>query len=215
MRFWFIPEETPTVQHSPTLAALFTALSKAQGQIRPAIKDATNPHLRSKYADLASIWDACRDTLSAHGLSVSQWPVEAESGYMALTTVLGHESGEYMSSTYRMRLAKDDPQGSGSALTYMKRYALAAVLGIVGEDDDDGHAASQPRPARAAPRRLGDDDPIGAQHIVRLQDDLRTLGVHDALDFARRHLGASLEGLAHVTVQQARKLKQLAEDQAA
>ncbi|ADV67441.1 ERF family protein [Deinococcus maricopensis] len=199
--------DRPTLHHSPTLAALFTALSKAQGQIRPALKDATNPHLRSKYADLASIWDACRDTLTTHGLSVSQWPTQAESGYMALTTVLGHDSGEFISSTYRMRLAKDDPQGSGSALTYMKRYALAAVLGIVGEDDDDAHAATHPRPTRTAPRRLGDHEPIGAHHAERLHDELRALGIPEPLHYARTHLGADLPDLGHVTVAQARHLK--------
>ncbi|WP_293910222.1 ERF family protein [Deinococcus sp.] len=171
------------MKHSETLSALFAALSKAQAGIRPALKDAVNPHLKSKYADLGSVWEACRAPLAENGLSISQWPCEAPAGFMALTTVLAHSSGEYMMETYQMPLGKNDPQTAGSVLTYSKRYALTSVLGIVSGDDDDGHAASQPtRPAQArtqalqspAPRAAGPAEPSEA--LSKLHGQIKRAG---------------------------------------
>ena len=136
---------------SETIIELAKALAKAQGQIKPAIKDSENPHFRSKYADLSSVWDACRKPLTDNGLSVVQMPTDAPTpDSVALTTLLLHTSGEYISSTVSAPLTKKDAQAIGSALTYLRRYALSAIIGVVADDDDDGNAASRPHTNGAA-----------------------------------------------------------------
>lgn len=130
---------------SESIKELAAALAKAQGQLKPAIKDSENPHFKSKYADLGAVWEACRKPLSDNGLSIVQMPTDSsEPGRVALTTMLLHTSGEYLISTCSTRLQQDSAQGVGSALTYLRRYALAAMVGIVADIDDDGNAASQP-----------------------------------------------------------------------
>jgi len=139
-----------TTTQSPSVTALAVALAKAQAAIAPAVKDKTNPAFKSRYADLPSVWDACRKPLTDNGLSIVQMPVDAaEPGRVALTTILLHSSGEYISSTVSTRLNKDDAQGIGSALTYLRRYALSAVVGVVADEDDDGNAASRPQAREA------------------------------------------------------------------
>ncbi len=159
---------------------LFTALAKAQGLIEGAKKRNLNPHFKSKYADLASVWDACREELSSNGLSVIQNPVNAPPGHVALETTLAHESGESITQSYAMPI-KDpqNPQAVGSALTYMRRYALMAVVGIAPEDDDANAAKGQPSPAK--PAQPGKDwGPIKAEALESLDacktdTDKRTL----------------------------------------
>lgn len=104
-------------------------------------KDSTNPFFKSKYASLSNILDAINVPLNESGLSFCQFPTGAD----GLTTILMHgESGEFIEATYEMRPVKDDPQGRGSVLTYQRRYALASVLGLNIDDDDDANAASKP-----------------------------------------------------------------------
>ena len=138
------------MKHSESIALLAGALAKAQLQIEPASKNATNPHFRSHYADLASIWDACRGPLNTNGLSIVQFPCDGEVGRTGLCTMLLHSSGEFISEVVTTRSQKDDPQGLGSALTYLRRYALAAVVGVTATEDDDGNAASTPANSRAS-----------------------------------------------------------------
>ena len=138
------------MKHSESIAALAGALAKAQLQIEPASKNATNPHFRSHYADLASIWDACRGPLNTNGLSIVQFPCDGDVGRTGLCTMLLHSSGEFISEVVTTRSQKDDPQGLGSALTYLRRYALAAVVGVTATEDDDGNAASTPANARVS-----------------------------------------------------------------
>jgi len=124
---------------SDSIAGLAAALSKAQATMTSAKKDSTNPHFKSRYADLASIWDACRESLTKNGLAVVQLPGKDETGYY-VETVLTHASGEFIAEKLHIVPTKDDPQGLGSAITYARRYGLAAVAGIA-PDDDDGEAA--------------------------------------------------------------------------
>ena len=138
------------MKHSESIAALAAALAKAQLQIEPASKNATNPHFRSHYANLESIWDACRGPLNSNGLSIVQFPCDGDVGRTGLCTMLLHSSGEFISEVVTTRSQKDDPQGLGSALTYLRRYALAAVVGVTATEDDDGNAASTPANARVA-----------------------------------------------------------------
>jgi len=126
---------------SDTIADLAAALSKAQATMTSAKKDSTNPHFKSRYADLASIWDACRESLTKNGLAVVQLPGKDEAGYY-VETVLTHASGEFIAEKLHIVPTKDDPQGLGSAITYARRYGLAAIAGVAPDDsDDDGEAA--------------------------------------------------------------------------
>ena len=138
------------MKHSESIALLAGALAKAQLQIEPASKNATNPHFRSHYADLASRWAACRGPLNTNGLSIVQFPCDGDVGRTGLCTMLLHSSGEFISEVVTTRSQKDDPQGLGSALTYLRRYALAAVVGVTATEDDDGNAASTPANSRVA-----------------------------------------------------------------
>lgn len=142
------PTIQPTATRSESIAALAAALAKAQGEMEGAAKANVNPHFKSKYADLASVWDACREPLSKHGLSVLQ-PVSADGARVTVTTILAHSSGEYISEALTMTAAQNTPQGVGSTITYGRRYGLASMVGIAPEDDD-GNAASghQQSPAR-------------------------------------------------------------------
>lgn len=122
---------------------LATAMAKAQGQIKAALKDSKNPAFRSSYADLTSVWEACREALTKNGFSVIQRTDFDAGGEVWLETMLLHSSGEHVSSRYPLRPLKQDPQGYGSAMTYARRYCLAALVGVVADEDDDGNAASQ------------------------------------------------------------------------
>ena len=125
---------------SDQLDKLATALCKAQGKIKHAVKDSKNPFFKSSYADLTSVWDAIRDAFQAEGLSVAQIPSTNDDGVACLETVLLHSSGQFLSGRIPLNPAKNDPQGFGSAITYMRRYALQAIAGVCA-DDDDGEAA--------------------------------------------------------------------------
>jgi len=140
---------------SPTIASLAKALSAAQGEVEGAVKGKANPAFRSKYADLAAVWDACREALTKHGLAVVQSPGPCADGRMEMTTMLAHASGEWMRGTLTIPLGKADAHGYGSAVTYSRRFALAAFVGVAPEDDDgNAAAASAPRAQRAAPPEL-------------------------------------------------------------
>lgn len=133
-------------RQSPEIDKLVTAIATAQLAMIPAKKDATNPFFHSKYADLPAVWDSL-EPFRVNGIAITQSPMESPDGYIVLETQLTHTSGQWMRSRLKMRVAKDDPQGAGSALTYARRYALGCMTGLVTEEDDDGNAASQPQPS--------------------------------------------------------------------
>lgn len=137
---------------SSDIGELAKALAAAQGEMTAASKDATNPHFKSRYATLASVWDAIRGPLSRNGLSVSQVLETPETGPgVIVRTLLIHASGQSIASRYVMPIAeKLTPQAMGSAITYARRYALSAIVGIAPDDDDDGNSASV-APTRQAP----------------------------------------------------------------
>lgn len=135
---------------SDSIAALAAALAKAQGEMENASKNSQNPHFKSKYADLAEILNTVRPVLSKHGLAVTQFPA-FESGTAHVETILTHASGEWMSGTCSAPVQKSDPQGVGSALTYLRRYSLAAVCGLAQEDDDANAASKGPKQSAQAP----------------------------------------------------------------
>ena len=123
------------------------ALVKAQKGFSPAIKTSSNPHFRSKYADLSACVEAVIDSLNDNGIALLQMTHECQDGVI-VETVFVHDSGEMLSAgKLHVPAAKHDPQGYGSALTYGRRYSLMAACGIAPEDDD-GNAASKLIPPR-------------------------------------------------------------------
>jgi hypothetical protein len=136
------------VRTSESIKEIAAALPKAQSAIKSASKDVTNTFFKSKYADLASVIDACRDALNAQGISMLQSVRATESGVAVETTLL-HSSGEWISSELEMPVTKADAQGVGSAITYAKRYSLQALVGVPSEDDD-GNKATDAAPKKGA-----------------------------------------------------------------
>lgn len=129
---------------SADISELAAALAEAQAELSPAAKNAQNPHLKNRYADIAAVYEAIRETLPKHGLSVSQIILPHESK-ARVRTLLMHKSGQWLASECLMPLDRNGgPQGMGSAITYARRYSLSAIVGVVSEDDDDAEAA-QPR----------------------------------------------------------------------
>jgi ERF superfamily len=136
------------MNQSQSIAALAAALAKAQGQMRGAKKDSDNPFFKSKYADLGEVWNACRDALASNGISIIQTPDGDTPETMSLVTTLAHASGEWISGKYPIKPIKLDPQGIGSAITYARRYALAAMVGVASEDDDGESASGRQAPPK-------------------------------------------------------------------
>ena len=129
------------MNRSDTIGELAAALAKAQGQMTSASKASQNPFFHSRYANLASIVDAIKVPLANNGLAYVQ-TTDTEDGAVIVETTLLHASGEWVSGQLRMRPVKDNPQEIGSCLTYARRYALQAIVGLAADEDDDGNAAS-------------------------------------------------------------------------
>ena len=127
------------LNQSNVIGALAAALSKVQGAMVGAVKDSSNPFFKSKYADLSSVWDACRVQLAANNLCVIQTTAEAADGAVLITT-LAHSSGEWIRSVLPIKVKDNSPQAQGSGMTYARRYALAAIVGV-SQIDDDAEAA--------------------------------------------------------------------------
>lgn len=133
---------------------LTEAMAKAQATMGNATLNRVNPHFKSKYADLAAIFDAVRKPLAAQGLIVTQTTELREGGFVLVTT-LAHSSGQFIKSEYPLPVA-GKPQEVGSALTYARRYSLSAITGIAADEDDDANAAQDGTRVDArniAPRR--------------------------------------------------------------
>ena len=124
---------------SESIAAISQAISKAQGEVENASKNAKNPHFKSKYADLAELLNTVRPVFSGHGLAIVQMPSFVD-GVASVETLISHSSGEWISSICSAPVSKQDAQGVGSAITYLRRYSLAAMCGIAQEDDDANSA---------------------------------------------------------------------------
>jgi hypothetical protein len=129
---------------SESIKALAPALTLALGKLEGAAKNAKNPHFKNTYADLASVVDASRSILAESDLAVMQSPGLVIEGRLQLFTRIIHKSGEWIEGEFHMPLAKSDPQATLATLTYARRGALMAILGIPAVDDD-GNSASGPR----------------------------------------------------------------------
>lgn len=135
------------MNHSDSLAKIAPALLEAQKEIRNALKDSNNPHFGNTFASLTSVISAVKPSLNAQGITIIQIPGYAD-GTATMETMLLHESGEFIGGVSGSPVTKKDPQGVGSAITYLRRYSLAAV-GCIGQEDDDGNEASEPDPREA------------------------------------------------------------------
>lgn len=169
-------------ERSEAIDQLAAALAKAQSTIEGAAKDKQNPHLRTRYADLGSVWDACKTSLVDNGLAVAQLP-DACADEPVLRTVLTHVSGQWMASTIPLKFSDDEKgrstmQALGSALTYARRYGLSAMTGVCPEDDDGATAggtqqrrpepARQPEPRQERAKEAPDDDYTWDQWVAKL-----------------------------------------------
>ena len=132
---------------SKSIKELATALAKAQGQIKGAVKDSANPFFKNKYADLASVVEAIRSAFAANGLSYIQSVEPSDKDEVRVETTILHSSGEWIGcGVLALPVSKVDAQGYGSALTYARRYSLSAATGVAPEDDD-GNAATVAKPS--------------------------------------------------------------------
>ena len=137
------------MEKSESIKELATALAKAQGEIKGAVKDSANPFFKSKYADLASVVEAIRAAFAKNGLSYTQHISDSEKNEVRVETIIMHSSGEWLScGVLALPVSKADAQGYGSALTYARRYSLSAAAGVAAEDDD-GNAAVAAKPTGA------------------------------------------------------------------
>jgi len=131
------------MNQSESINDLAAALAKAQGEFIPALKDSSNPFFKSKYANLCSIVKSCQEPLSKNGISYTQVTLKQD-GEWVLQTKLMHTSNQWVQSTTPIITLKPDIQSFGSAVTYARRYALAAIAGVTTDEDDDGEAATAP-----------------------------------------------------------------------
>ncbi|MCL4822603.1 MAG: ERF family protein [Anaerolineales bacterium] len=141
---------------------LAAALAAAQAELRNPVFDSQNPHFKSKFASLAQVRDTITPTLAKHGLSVTQLATNDDQGRPSVETILLHKSGQWLSSTLAVPVAKADAHGAGSAITYARRYSLMAIVNVVGDEDDDGNSAVAGKQAEDQHLRLIADAIIAA-----------------------------------------------------
>ncbi len=201
------------MQASESLTELAKALNKAQAQMSGAKKTAKNPFFKSNYANLEEVINCVKEPFADNGLSFMQFPVSSD-GFAGVETIILHESGEWISNEFTLKVSKNDPQGMGSAITYARRYGLQSAVGVPSEDDD-GNAASTPswvleppkpqakeevdkireRAAKRAAKRVATPEVkmISAQQIANISTMRKTLGIDDA-KFAEqvKHFGADV-----------------------
>lgn len=131
------------IQHSDTIGKLAAALKNVQAELKPVQKNSTNPFLNTRYADLGVIIEAAQQMLPKNGLSYAQFPC-GTAGEVGVATIVMHESGEWLSDEISItqvdEKGKSAAQVAGSIITYLRRYALAAALGIHADEDNDGSA---------------------------------------------------------------------------
>jgi hypothetical protein len=175
-------------EHTLTMGKLALALSKAQLKIEGAKKDSTNPYFKSKYADLASVWDACHLALNENEIAIIQTTSNKENAIIVHTFLI-HSSGEWIKGSLGLMPVKYDPQGIGSAISYGRRYALSAMAGVC-PIDDDGEAAmgrkTEPTYKKTTKKeslaRLKEEaskGPLAKQKIIKLMKDSKEWSEED------------------------------------
>lgn len=168
---------------SPEINELAAALAKAQAVMTGALKDSENPFFKSNYADLESVWHACRKCLTDNGLSVAQFGTfmkvdggpDGEGEWVMVTRLL-HSSGQWLEGSTPIRAKDDSAQAMGSAITYARRYGLAAMVGVY-QTDDDAEAAQG---RRLTAKQIGEYAAGFRDHLVK-KNHAKVLAVHDDL----------------------------------
>ena len=169
-----------------------TALVKAQKAFGPALKTSTNPHFRSRYADLSACVEAVVDALNANGIYLLQKNYDCTDGVM-VETVFVHESGEMLEcGIVHFPAVKHDPQGYASALTYARRYSLMAACGIAPEDDDGNAASKKPKETKANHNAMQD-------HITAISESTTLEELQTRFKEAYKSAGSDKEWLEAVT----------------
>lgn len=151
--------ERKLISRSESITEIAKAFVKFQAEVKNPFNSTENSFFGNKYATLADVLNEVRPVMAKHGLSILQIP-SIEKGMVCLTTLLLHESGEWIEpDPLMMSVEKQNAQGIGSSLTYARRYSISAILGVASEDDDDGNEASQPgkkptpKPAKKTPTK--------------------------------------------------------------
>lgn len=168
------------MMHSEQIDQITVAIAKAQSKIEHPVKDSSNPYFKSSYADLASVLEVCREPLSANGLAVTQ-VISSVEGKQVLVTLLSHSSGQWIKSFIELPIQKPGPQELGSCITYCRRYALAAMIGVY-QVDDDAEAAQEDYRKDESPSIISDK-----QHTL-LVNKLQFLGDNAATNYILENL---------------------------
>lgn len=159
----------------PQASSIAMALAMAQAKMGKALKSANNPHFKSKYADLASVTEACMPALNEFGIAVIQPTTDDDNGNRFVETILIHgATGEQLKCRVPLIVGKNDMQGYGSAVTYARRYGLMSMAGIAPEDDDGNAAAKSPPQEKQAPK-VNDTDVTEAKSMLFGADDIDDL----------------------------------------
>lgn len=142
------------MKHSDSIKNLAEALAKAQAEMPVVQMNATNPFLKNKFADLGAVISASRPVLAKHNLALSQFPT-SDGDRIGITSILAHSSGEWVEDTVMLLLSeekgKSDAQVAGSIITYLRRYAWSAILGLHADEDTDGQAKAKPKEQNPQP----------------------------------------------------------------
>lgn len=191
------------MKKSESIKELASALKDFQAEVKNPKNVANNPFFNSKYAPLDEVINTIKEPLSKHGLSYIQMPNSEDGALVSITTMLLHESGEWIESD-PLKLKNDKPtaQGSGSSITYARRYQLSAMLGIASEDDDDGntatHGASEPKESKKITkeqaeeiRTLSKEKKISEEYICKFRkvskfEDLQENDWKAAMEWLRK-----------------------------
>ena len=166
------------MRHSEQIDQIVKALSAAQGTMKGAKKDSNNNHFNRRYADLASVWDACRDALTANGLAVVQSASNMDGG-VRVSSMLAHVSGQWIADDLIVPVRDAGPQALGSAITYGRRYSLAALVGVAPEDDDAEAAEARTKPEPVKPSKPENYELwLTQDQVVATKSGLEALQVH-------------------------------------
>ena len=211
---------------SENVSELFTALSKAQGELRLVETNKTNPHFKNKYADLGALISESRSTLAKHGLAVCQTS-RMEDGKLILITVLTHSSGQWIKGEMPVFAERQTPQGFGSALTYFRRYAFSAITGcLAGEEDDDANegeaqvvknqiiekAASKPVPKISKPQK-DELEKVQKKHPKLIQNAIASLGKDKTIDDITETLYKEIMRRVDILEKEEAAKKEMSEDE--
>src|SRR6185369_3604983 len=189
---------------SSSITTIAAVLPKAQAEIKGAVKDATNPHFKSRYADLTSVIEACKAALNKHGITFLQ-PVRSGESGVVVETVLLHTSGEWISDELELPVSKNDAQGVGSAITYGRRYGLQSMVGIPAEDDDGNAAAKSPADRVLA--RPTDAKQVAVDALAAMPEDEQKFLRDEAINVIDAHEnGGAAEYLRSLNLDNAEKL---------